>query len=770
MNTAQLGTILYAIRTGRGEERDDNALCRSLARHVADVTGVAAVGFRCVLFDRDQVQPEPSAKVIGGNSTDPQPEMPDAVRNLRFFGRAVVLGDMREVSYTLLRGPMSSESETLNAGQVCLVARIRLEQLLCWVLVCGDESLERDEVVASWVSALRIIVREAITRLAVADPDRLRKEFYDTLTDYQPLAAQLDLEYTCNAWLNVCNADWCWLWLHNSLTDEFELAAVASQATSNRPHLPEKRTVVGEGGLGDFSRKTRRSTIINDVQSWKMEHEGKPYRVLMADVLSGLGVRALDHIPLFAPQTTNAPTRSPILGLVSLHYRSPTHRIRHNLEDLTTMGRLTGLCLQHSKKHEQNEILLELNRIAQSHLAQTRKRTTETRKDYLNDLISLVKGHLNVGCVSIFCRVPFQDVVQCVATTGLKRHDGTRVLDDRLSTVVYKAGQRNTGKCFAEARPIVQQYDEDLITSEFSQIDPNGGPHPALFVPILDSPGQTQEGSQATGVIRCVEHTSPLFPREFSSFDDTEVEKLQVIAEQVGPVLHTFEHRIARERTIIIVKHDLAVPFVMMRDTIERLKTFEGEATPPKGYLLLNLEASNRMTAALIDTLEPDPIAQHELNTMPTFLEGDIIARLKAMMSHYARVEKAMQIEFDGFRDIPELEIDPSLVERAVYNLLVNAIKYGARGSTIKVQAQAGNTEYYIDIMNDGIGVSDDEAEHIFLPGLRGHKAKHEAQGLGLGLGIARDAMRRTGGDLRLTSLKNPTVFTLVFPRQLTLR
>ena len=152
----------------------------------------------------------------------------------------------------------------------------------------------------------------------------------------------------------------------------------------------------------------------------------------------------------------------------------------------------------------------------------------------------------------------------------------------------------------------------------------------------------------------------------------------------------------------------------------------------------------------------------------PTSLEGDIIARLKNMLSHYAWSAKRMKIRFEGLDGLPRIRLDRAHIERAINNLLVNAIKYGKRGSTVNVGARWTASHLVVDVSNEGIGIAPDEEPYLYEAYYRSDRAKaSSAQGVGLGLTIAKEIMVAHGGDLCLTFPKDPTVFSLQFPVKL---
>jgi two-component system sensor histidine kinase BaeS len=102
--------------------------------------------------------------------------------------------------------------------------------------------------------------------------------------------------------------------------------------------------------------------------------------------------------------------------------------------------------------------------------------------------------------------------------------------------------------------------------------------------------------------------------------------------------------------------------------------------------------------------------------------------------------------------DLPVLEIDPNRMSQALGNLVGNAVKFTPSGGTVSVEAGIEDSEVWIKIGDTGPGISLNEQPHIFTPFYRGHSGRRFAQGMGLGLSIARDLVMAHGGRLEMSS------------------
>jgi PAS domain S-box-containing protein len=91
------------------------------------------------------------------------------------------------------------------------------------------------------------------------------------------------------------------------------------------------------------------------------------------------------------------------------------------------------------------------------------------------------------------------------------------------------------------------------------------------------------------------------------------------------------------------------------------------------------------------------------------------------------------------------VEAHPGLIERIVANLLSNASKYSAEGSSVQVHIEADGSEVRVHVLDDGPGVPDEEMERLFEPFYRA-TASVRAPGAGLGLSVVRRIAESFGG------------------------
>lgn len=108
----------------------------------------------------------------------------------------------------------------------------------------------------------------------------------------------------------------------------------------------------------------------------------------------------------------------------------------------------------------------------------------------------------------------------------------------------------------------------------------------------------------------------------------------------------------------------------------------------------------------------------------------------------------------------------PALLERALVNLVENAIRYSEPATTVEVEAERGDSDLVIRVRDQGVGIAAEHLERIFERFYRVDRARSRRQGgTGLGLSIVRNAVEAQGGAVRAESkVGEGSVFTITLP------
>lgn len=605
-----------------------------------------------------------------------------------------------------------------------------------------------------------------------------RHEFWNKVLGVMSNSINLTIQDICNAWQAATESDWVWMWLYNKnyyleelqkdreVLPEWQLIAVAPfPATS----CPKEVTMRGATSVAEFCLRSETVVHVSDIRNWIQTYRGVEYRVQTTESLESLGCASFDCIPLLPPILPTDQQRMTPQGAICIHYKQGKRRDSIPDSSLLLMGRLTTLTMINAYHAEQRDILVKLNLLADKYLTATR-RPHVLRTEYVQDIIRLIRETLHVEAVSIFYENNTATKIECLGTTGLV-HGETNNPIENLHQATYVANEGLTGRCFASGNYFILAAERRKEGDTPKYIDAVNGVHlsesPVLFYPLLH-PG-SNEKRPALGVIRCTGKRFDFLETRTQTFNAIDLQAIDFIARQIAPVLEIMALNILRERTVNVIRHDLYVPARMILDfaaEIESKLTSRQEVNP---YRIKDLTTSALLIINLASQLDlaPTEVRNIQKTAVETRIGPEIIAPIKSMLRHYAESDKEMDIEFGDFSVIPSLRLDRTLISRAVMNLVMNAIKYGDKKTKISVLPSTTKDGFMVSIINYGMGINPDEIPHLFRPHYRSERAKLKAEGVGLGLAISEAAMESHGGKVLLARSKNPTIFSLFFPKRL---
>jgi two-component system phosphate regulon sensor histidine kinase PhoR len=207
------------------------------------------------------------------------------------------------------------------------------------------------------------------------------------------------------------------------------------------------------------------------------------------------------------------------------------------------------------------------------------------------------------------------------------------------------------------------------------------------------------------------------------------------------------------------VSHELRTPLTLIRGYLEVLQEGSGELTVQQ---LRMLAVMSRNTVRLRSLIE-DVLVLSRIEggvSKADFVEvsiHEVITRVGEELTLLAR-ESTIELEIDpGPRDAMVLGEKASL-ERAVLNVLANAIKFSRPGGVVTITAtvdQPGGRAV-ITCEDHGVGIPAQDLPDLFTRFFRASNATEQAiPGTGLGLSIAKQIIEEHhGGELRLTSVE----------------
>lgn len=223
----------------------------------------------------------------------------------------------------------------------------------------------------------------------------------------------------------------------------------------------------------------------------------------------------------------------------------------------------------------------------------------------------------------------------------------------------------------------------------------------------------------------------------------------------------------AKDRFISVLTHELRSPLAGMMGYADLLlRGSRGELTDDQRAYVERIRQAAEYQATLIDDILDFAASGTDRTLMPIAVGlEEVLERAEGILA--VRAEQAGRPLERSPRPAPgRVLADPRAVQQVLLNLGVNALKYGAPGSPVRIGAEAGGERARISVSDEGEGIPPEHLERIFEPFVRlATTDEGRVRGVGLGLAISRDLARRMGGDLTVSStLGVGSTFVLELP------
>lgn len=195
------------------------------------------------------------------------------------------------------------------------------------------------------------------------------------------------------------------------------------------------------------------------------------------------------------------------------------------------------------------------------------------------------------------------------------------------------------------------------------------------------------------------------------------------------------------------LSHDLRTPLVSV---IGALSGLDDDAVPAEGrreLVATGLDEARRLDRYVQNLLNMTRLEYGALKPRRTTV--DLREVVGAVRMDLARVLQSHTVALDLPRDLPNVDADPVLIGQAVANVLENAAKYSAAGSTITVTAEAGPDTVRLAVSDHGPGIPEAERDKVFDLFYRVGEGDRRPTGTGLGLAIVRGFVEAHGGTVR---------------------
>jgi signal transduction histidine kinase len=242
--------------------------------------------------------------------------------------------------------------------------------------------------------------------------------------------------------------------------------------------------------------------------------------------------------------------------------------------------------------------------------------------------------------------------------------------------------------------------------------------------------------------------------------------------EEIDTLAETFNRMLGKIEILIKgmkemtdnIAHDLKSPITRIRGIAEAALT---GSNSPKDFELMPgsiVEECDRMLVMINTMLD---ISEAEAGVAKLAIdEVDIAQVVRDACDLFQPVAENNQVHIiQRLTENATISGDRMKIQRAVSNLLDNALKYTPQGGTVTVSVEGEPNQVILSVNDNGPGISDRDLPQIFDRFFRGDRSR-SLPGTGLGLNLTLAIARAHGGDIKVTSVPGKgSTFTMTLPR-----
>jgi two-component system, OmpR family, sensor histidine kinase KdpD len=218
--------------------------------------------------------------------------------------------------------------------------------------------------------------------------------------------------------------------------------------------------------------------------------------------------------------------------------------------------------------------------------------------------------------------------------------------------------------------------------------------------------------------------------------------RLTAAAEAARPIAEADRVRTA---LLAAVSHDLRTPLASAKAAVTSLRSddIEWDAADHDELLATADESLDRLAHLVDNLLDMSRLQAGALAVFPRPADlGEIVARSLDDLGPAARVVRVSIPD-----DLPEVAVDPGILERVIANLTANALRYSPPGTPPSLSGSALHDRVELRVVDSGPGIPEEHRDQMFVPFQRLGDTDNTT-GVGLGLALSRGLTEAMGGTL----------------------
>ena len=205
-----------------------------------------------------------------------------------------------------------------------------------------------------------------------------------------------------------------------------------------------------------------------------------------------------------------------------------------------------------------------------------------------------------------------------------------------------------------------------------------------------------------------------------------------------------------RDEFISIASHELKTPLTSIKAYVQLLNRAIALEDPAKLYVDRTLVQVGKLDNLIVDLLDLSKIESGKLKFNKKLFSFE--ATLNSAIDMIRQTYPDYRIARTGEADV-ELYGDEMRIEQVIINYLTNAVKYSPERKEIDIEASVRKDgRLFVQVRDYGIGIRKDHQADVFSKFYRVEESANRFQGLGIGLYICAEIIRRHQGEFGVES------------------
>jgi two-component system CheB/CheR fusion protein len=200
---------------------------------------------------------------------------------------------------------------------------------------------------------------------------------------------------------------------------------------------------------------------------------------------------------------------------------------------------------------------------------------------------------------------------------------------------------------------------------------------------------------------------------------------------------------------ISIASHELKTPLTALKSSLQILERMKDSPTPVFPVLLQQASKSMDKVTVLVDELlNAGRVAEGQLHLKKTRFNlskaiDECCLHVTAAGTYHIVIEGDRGLEVDG---------DSERIQRVMVNFVNNAIKYAPQSKEIIIRVEQVTGTIRVSVADQGPGIAAEKIPHLFDRYYRADQSGEQYSGLGLGLYISAEIIKKHGGKIGVDS------------------